>query len=169
MTLRDATAADAPAIADLLNGFIRETTISFSTRERTPDEIVQDIASRQQAGLPWIVLQGRQGLAGYATAAPFRRGEGYAKTLEHSLFVAPDLQRKGAGRALFDELETRLEAQGAMSMVAGISAENAPALRFHRQVGFSEVGRVERAGMKFGRAIDLLLMQKHLSPSSSNG
>lgn len=169
MILRDATASDAASIAALLNPYIRETTITFTTREKTGEDIARDIAARQPAGLPWIVAEGSEGLTGYATAAPFRKGEGYAQTLEQSLFVAPGAQRAGVGRALMAALEARLSASGAVSLVAGISAENDGALSFHRHLGFAEVGRIARAGLKFGRAIDLVLLQKHLSTPSDSG
>ena len=168
MILRDATEADAPEIAMLLNAIIRETTISFTTTEKTENDVAQDIASRQNAGLPWIIAHGPDGMAGYATAAPFRKGEGYARTLEHSVFVQPDAQRTGGGRGLMHALEARLAARGARSLVAGISAENDTALQFHVRMGFSEVGRIARAGFKFGREIDLVLLQKHLSSASDS-
>lgn len=169
MKLRAASAADAASIAALLNGFIRETTISFTTREKTPVGIADEIAARQQAGLPWIVAEGQGGFAGYVTAAPFRKGEGYAGTLEHSLFVTAEAQGTGVGSALMEALETDVIARGAISLVAGISAENESALRFHHRLGFTSVGRIERAGVKFGRQIDLVLLQKHLSSPSDRG
>jgi len=165
MKFRDATASDAPAIAALLNHYIRETTVSFTSREKTDLDIVQDIAARQDAGLPWIVAQGRDGLVGYATATPFRRGDGYAQTLEHSVFVAPEAHGLGLGRTLLE----RLEARGARSLVAGISAENRAALDFHHAMGFADVGRIAQAGVKFDRWIDLVLLQKHLSTPSDSG
>lgn len=168
MILRDATEVDAPAIAALLNFFIRETTISFTTREKTADEIGRDIGARRATGLPWIIAEGSGGMTGYATAAPFRKGEGYAQTLEHSVLVMPDAQRNGVGHMLMHELETRLAARGARSLVAGISAENETALEFHRRLGFSEVGRIARAGVKFDREIDLVLLQKQLSSPSDS-
>ncbi|MEM6480742.1 MAG: N-acetyltransferase family protein [Pseudomonadota bacterium] len=169
MRMRAASAADAAPIAALINIFIRETTISFTTREKTPAEIAEEIAARQQAGLPWIVAEGKDAVAGYVTAAPFRKGDGYAKTLEHSLFVSPEAQNIGVGRMLMDALETAAIARGAMSLVAGISAENESALGFHQHLGFVPVGRIERAGVKFGRQIDLVLLQKHLSSPSDRG
>ena len=169
MILRDATASDAPGLAALLNHYIRETTITFTTREKTDQALARDLAARQSAGLPWIMAEGPGGLIGYVTAAPFRQGDGYAQTLEHALFVAPGAQGAGVGQALMAALEARLTAHGAVSIVAGISAENDRALAFHRQLGFAKVGHVARAGVKFGRMIDLVLLQKHLSRPSDSG
>lgn len=169
MILRKVRASDAGQIAALINIFIRETTVSFTTEEKTAEGIKRDIASRLGESLPWIVAEGPDGLAGYATAAPFRKGEGYARTMEHSLFVSPSAQRQRVGQQLMGELEAVLARRGALSMVAGISAENTVAVEFHLSMGFEEVGRVERAGFKFDRMIDLVLLQKHLSRPSDSG
>ncbi|MEM6376197.1 MAG: N-acetyltransferase family protein [Pseudomonadota bacterium] len=169
MIFRAAEPADASDIAALLNPIIRETTISFTTSPKSVAEIAEDIIARQQAGLPWIVASVNDTCAGYVTATPFRRGEGYAQTLEHSLFVAPSAARAGIGRALMHRLEETVIGAGVRSLVAGISAENLPAVTFHRQIGFTDVGRIARAGVKFGREIDLLLLQKHLSSLTDKG
>lgn len=156
-------------MADLLNTEIRSSTASFTTQEKTEADMAQIIRVRSAAGLPCLVAEQAGVLSGYVTAAPFRPGEGYAYTLEHSVFVNASEQRTGVGRALMVALEESCRAIGTQSLVAGISAENETALAFHSSLSFAEVGRVRRAGCKFGRWIDLVLLQKHLSTPSDRG
>ncbi|MEM7073850.1 MAG: N-acetyltransferase family protein [Pseudomonadota bacterium] len=169
MTPRRARPADASEMADLLNRFIRDTTISFKTRETPVSAMEALIIERLSRDLPCLVAEQDGRFLGFASAAPFRAGEGYAHTLEHALYVVPQAHGTGTGRALLTALEAAARQQDAQSLVAGISAENEVALRFHGRQGFSEVGRVAQAGFKFNRWIDLVLLQKHLSsPSDSD-
>jgi phosphinothricin acetyltransferase len=82
--------------------------------------------------------------------------------MEHSILLAPEARSKGLGRALMLALCDHARAAGAHQMIAGVSAENPDGVAFHARMGFSEIARVREAGRKFGRFIDLVLMQKFL-------
>jgi len=161
--IRDATPADAPGIAAIWNPVIRDTAITFNAAEKTDADIAQMITDRQQEGHAFLVAETGQRIAGFATYAQFRGGVGYARTMEHTILLAPDAQGAGLGRALMTALESHARAAGAISLFAGVSAENPAGRAFHARIGFTEVAILQRVGFKFGREMDLILMQKFLT------
>lgn len=168
MILRDAQLDDAAAIAAIANHYIRDTTVTFTTVEKTVSGVTGDIAARQSGGQCFLVVERAERIAGFATCFAFRPGPGYARTLEHTVLLAPGEEGRGMGRALVIAIARRARAAKIESLIAGISAENADAIRFHTAMGFAEVGRIPRAGHKFDRWIDLVLMQKLLSAGAVN-
>jgi phosphinothricin acetyltransferase len=88
------------------------------------------------------------------------RKDGYGEV--KSMFVDPAARGRGVGRALMAALEDHARAGGAHSLWAGVSAENPAGLGFHRAIGFAEIARLPEVGFKFGRWMDLVLMQKIL-------
>lgn len=161
--IRDATAEDAAAIAAFWNPWITGTAITFTPTAKTPDEIAAMIVARQAAGHAFLVAEAEGTLLGFASYAQFRGGIGYARTMEHSIILAPQARGRGAGRALLTATETHASAAGAHQMIGGISAENPEGQAFHAAMGYRLIATVPEAGFKFGRYIDLLLMQKILS------
>lgn len=164
MKIRPAEAGDAKALAGIVNHYIRETTVSFTEDEKTVLEMALAVKTRDEAGHGFLVAEGNGDLLGYATYGPYRNGSGYRETLEHTVLLRPGAEGKGVGRALMAALEEHARAGGVHSLIGGISGENEGGIAFHRRIGFAEVGRVAEAGLKFGRRIDLVLMQKLLSP-----
>ena len=160
--IRDATAEDAPGIAAIWNPVIRDTAITFNAAEKSDTEIARMITDRQQAGHAFLVAD-EGGIAGFATYAQFRGGVGYARTMEHTILLAPAAQGRGLGRALMAAVESHARAAGALSLIAGVSAENPAGRAFHARAGFAEVAILQRVGFKFGRTMDLVLMQKFLA------
>lgn len=160
--IRAATPADADALAVLWSPWIRDTAITFNATPKTPAEIAQMIRDRQAAGHGFFVAEDA-GLLGFATYSQFRGGIGYARSMEHTVILSPDARRKGAGHALMQAVESHAAAAGAHLMMAGISGENAVARAFHAKIGYVEVAIIREAGFKFGRFMDLVLMQKFLS------
>ncbi len=163
MIVRPARPGDAGALAEIMNPVIDGTTITFAQDRRTPADMAAAIAARPGACL---VAERESRIAGFARFWPFRGGAGYARTMEHTVMLAPGEAGQGTGRLLMEALVAEAEAAGAGSLIAAISAENPDAVAFHAAMGFSEVGRIPRAGWKFGRWIDLVLMQKLLSAAA---
>lgn len=161
--IRDARPADAPAIAAIWNPVIRNTAITFNAAEKSEDDIVAMIRSRQADGHGFLVAESEGDVMGFATYAQFRGGVGYARTMEHTILLHPAAHGRGLGRALMTALEDHARARGAISLFAGVSAENPAGRAFHAALGFAEVAILQRVGFKFGRTMDLVLMQKFLA------
>ncbi len=154
--IRPATPADAAQIAAIWNHAIRETTITFNPVEKPLEEVSALIA---QDCLVWV--ENGQVL-GFARYFPFRGGEGYRFTVEHTIMLHPRGHGRGGGRELMEALCANAKAAGKHSMIAGCSAENPGAVAFHARLGFAKVATLPEVGFKFGRWIDLVLMQKTL-------
>jgi phosphinothricin acetyltransferase len=159
MIVRPARGEDAAAVCEIWNAVIRGSEATFTTEEKTET----GMAARIRAD-PFFVAVEDGALAGFVTCAPFRSGPGYARTLEHSIHIAPSHHGRGMGRALMERLERAVPDAG--SLIAAISAANPGAAVFHARIGFAEVGRIPQAGWKNGRWLDLVLMQKLLAPAT---
>ena len=162
MICRPATAVDAAAIGSIWNPMIRDTAVTFNRVEKSVDDIAALIAERQAAGKVFLVAEAAGGIAGFASYQPFRSGSGYARTMEHTLIVAPGAQGRGVGRALIAAIEAHAGDAGVHSMFAGVSGENPAAIAFHLALGYRKVAVLAAVGYKFGRWMDLHLLQKHL-------
>ena len=157
--IRPARPEDAPAIATIWNAVIRDTLATFTTVEKDPATLAAQIS----AGAPWWVACVNDSVQGHATYGQFRSGPGYARSMEHSIHLSEDAQGHGLGRALMAALEAHARAHGVHVMVAGISSENPAGQAFHARMGYAPSGRVLQAGYKWGRYLDLVLMQKILT------
>jgi L-amino acid N-acyltransferase len=161
-TIRHAEPGDASAIAAIWNPVIRDSVATFNSVERTAEEIAAMIEDTRAQGHAWLVAEEGGGLLGFATFFPFRKGVGYARTMEHTIILAPSAAGRGIGRELMETLAAEARDRGVHSLIAGISGENAAGIDFHARLGFTEVGRLPEVGWKFGRWFDLVLMQKML-------
>jgi len=156
VTIRPATPDDADQIATIWNHAIRETTITFNPVEKSDGEVAELVAR------DCLVWDDDGRVLGFARYFPFRGGEGYRFTVEHTIMLHADGHGRGGGRALMEALFAHAKAGGKHTMFAGCSAENAGAVRFHANLGFQEVATLPEVGFKFDRWIDLVLMQKTL-------
>lgn len=159
MTIRAARPADAAAICAIWNPFVRDTLVTFTTEGRTEAGVAGLIAARA----PAFLVAGTGGrVAGFCTFGEFRSGPGYVRTGEHTILLAPEARGQGLGRALMARLESVAAAQGLHSLIGGVSGANPDGIAFHAAVGFAEAARLPEVGFKFGRWLDLVLMQKFL-------
>ncbi len=159
--IRAATEADAGAVAALWNHWIRDTLVTFNAAEKSGAEVAEMIAARQAAGQAFLVAA-EGGLLGFATYAQFRGGVGYARTMEHTVLLAPDARGRGLGRALMRAVEDHARGAGVHSLFGGVSGANPEGRAFHLAMGFAEVAVLREVGWKWGRWLDLHLMQKIL-------
>lgn len=159
MIVRPAVGHDANCICGIWNPLIETTSTTFTTTLKTPIGIETDIISRKGA---YFVAEDQGQLIGFASYFDFRNGPGYARTKEHSINLSPDARGKGAGRALMQALEAHASANEIHSLWAGISSENPQGIAFHSKIGFSKIAQLPEVGFKFGRWMDLILMQKIL-------
>ena len=160
--IRPATAADAPAIAAHLNHWIEHTAVTFNPVPKTEADILDMIAAKAAAGHAFLVAEADGQIIGQASYGQFRGGAGYKTCMEHSISLAPGTPRNGLGRALMQAIEDHARAAGAHQMIAGISGENPDGRAFHERLGYRHIATVPEAGFKFGRYMDLVLMQKIL-------
>ena len=159
LTVRAMQEADLPAVCELINGYIRATTINFRTEPQTVEEWRQDW-QQLSPRYPWLVstLDGR--LAGVAYAGPWKTRAAYDWCAEMTVYVAPDAHRRGIGRALYGRLLRSLDAQGYRTMVGVIALPNAASVALHEACGFEHAGTLRRVGYKHGAWHDVGFWQR---------
>jgi L-amino acid N-acyltransferase YncA len=165
MRVREAGDADLPAIQATYAPYVQNGTASFE--EAPPD--VAEMARRRAAvvarGLPYLVAEVDGAVLGYAYAGPYHTRSAYRFTLEDSIYVAPHAVGRGIGRTLLAELLDRCTALGYRRMLAIIGdSGNAASIGLHAAAGFRHVGTLPSVGLKFGRWLDVVLMQRPLGP-----
>ena len=161
--IRPADAGDAQAIMDIWNLVIATTTHNFSSTLKTVDGTAAQIDGHWSAGHGIWVAEEAGKVVGFASYGQFRGGNGYARSMEHSVHLTESARGKGLGRALMEVLEDHARASSAHLMIAGISGENSAGQAFHAALGYAHVARIPQAGWKWDRYIDLVLMHKILS------
>lgn len=166
MSVRPAQAGDAAAVTDLWNAVIRDTLITFNTVEKSFPEIAALIGGGA-AGV--FVAEAGGAVVGFATYGQFRAGAGYARTMEHSVHLDEAARGRGLGRRLVAAVEADAAARGAHTLIAGVSSANPGSVAFHAALGFAHVATLPEVGYKWGRWLDLHLMQKRLSPGRASG
>ena len=162
LQIRNATAADAPALSRLWSPWIKETNVTFNAVEKTADDLVLMIAQRQSHFGFWLAELDHE-LAGFVTYAQFRAGVGYARAMEHTIILSPAAQGRGIGRALMHRAEKDALSKGASQMIAAVTGENTAGRHFHQKLGYDVVAIIPKVGYKFDRYHDLIVMQKFLS------
>lgn len=163
MTLiRNADEADLPAIRDIYNAAVRDTTAIWNDVEVDLADRLDWFRQRRSVGFPVLVAERGGSIVGYAACGPFRPQFGYRTTVEHSVYVAEDARGGGIGRTLMLALMDRLGDAGQHVMVGAVDATNKASIALHLSLGFAEVGRMPQVGQKFGRWLDLVLLQRLL-------
>lgn len=120
-------------------------------------------------GWPYVVASPASDLSrvmGFAYAVRYRDRAAYAHTFEVSVYAAPTSLRQGAGALMLSEVLTSLRADGARQALAFIGdSHNAASIGLHRKLGFKHVGTLTEVGEKFGRTLDVVIMQRALAPA----
>jgi L-amino acid N-acyltransferase YncA len=159
MEIRDAAAADAGGIAAIYNDAVANSTAIWNEIRVDAANRAAWIAARQGAGFPVLAAAAGGEVLGYASFGDFRAFDGYRLTVEHSVYVRADARGRGLGRTLLSALVERARDLGKHAMIGAIEAGNAPSIRLHQELGFVQVGLMPQVGMKFGRWLDLALLQ----------
>lgn len=165
--IRPSSDADLPAIQAIYALAVLEGTGTFETEVPEVAEMARRRGEVLGRGLPWLVAEVDGRVLGYAYANYFRPRLAYRFCLEDSIYLHPDSQGQGIGRLLLAELIARCEAQGARQMLAVIGdSQNAGSIGVHTALGFEHTGVLRNSGWKFGRWLDVVLMQRPLGQGS---
>jgi L-amino acid N-acyltransferase YncA len=159
MIIEDASDSDLPAIVAIYNDAIATSTAVFSDRPVTVERQREWMDGRRKAGNPVIVARLDDAVVGFASYGEFRPWPGYRLTVEHSVYVLAGARRQGIGGQLVGELLERARQAGKHAVVAAVDADNGASLRMHEQLGFEQVGRLPEVARKFGRWLDLVLLE----------
>jgi len=161
MQIRTASKADAAQIGSILDAHLGTTTIEWTETERTTDDVVGWLQAHE------VVLVGEDrgeivGVAAYGWFRDVTKWPGYRFTVENTIHVREDRWGSGVAQVLMHALMERARAAGIHVMIAAVDGANEPSIRLHRRLGFTEVARMPEVGAKFGRWLDLVLLQVSL-------
>ena len=162
ISLRDASFADVAAVTAITNQAIAHTTSNWNVGPTTEAARLSWMQERQARGFPVWVAEREGEILGFCTYGDFRANSGYRYTVEHSLYVLPHAQGQGLGRQMLAALVDHAKASTIHIMVGCIDAQNETSRILHERQGFVQTGLMPQAGRKFGRWLDLLIMQKTL-------
>ena len=166
--IRPATLADIPAIAAIYAHAVKYGTASFEIEPPGEQEMADRFRALAGGGFPYLVAESDGAVRGYAYAGPYRARIAYRYSVENSVYVAPDCQRQGIGRALMEELLSQADALGFRQMIAVIGDSGQTAsIALHQAAGFQMVGTFVAVGFKFGRWLDTVLMQRPLGAGAA--
>jgi len=165
--IRSSRDEDIPAITAIYAHHVLHGTGTFETEPPGTADMASRRADVLSKGLPYLVAEQDGEILGFAYGNWFKPRPAYRYSVEDSIYLAPNLNGKGLGRALLAELLARCEAAGIRKVMAIIGdSANVGSVGVHRALGFTHVGTVEACGWKFGAWRDIVIMQKTLGAGS---
>jgi L-amino acid N-acyltransferase YncA len=168
LEIRAAVAADLPFITGIYDHAVRFGTATFELIPPDLAEMTRRFDALIDGGFPYLVatLEGR--VVGYAYAGPYRPRPAYRFTVENSVYLQPDIHRRGIGLQLLQRLIAESESRGYRQMIAVIGdSANAGSIGVHTKCGFQMIGTHPNVGLKFGRWLDTVMMQRALGEGAA--
>jgi phosphinothricin acetyltransferase len=160
--IRVAEERDLQAILDIYNEQVLNSTATFDTEPRSLEAQREWV---KQFAPPYVLLMAeREGeIVGWGCLHPFGAKPGYRTTSENSVYIRADVRGSGIGKALLVALIEAGKANGFHTIIARIAEDNPVSIRLHESLGFEVIGKEIEVGMKFGRWIDVVVMQRMLT------
>jgi L-amino acid N-acyltransferase YncA len=161
MNIRAAKLADVPAILEIYNKEVLHGVATFDTEAKTLAER-EAWFKRLQSTHPIIVAEENSAILGFASVSPWSERKAYSGTVENSVYVNKNARGKGVGKKLLQALLAEVGKSGFHTLIARITDGNQTSIELHKKFGFLQVGVLKEVGFKFGRRLDVTLMQKIL-------
>jgi phosphinothricin acetyltransferase len=161
MEVRLAQVDDAEAIRAIYNLEVSESTVTFDLVPRSLEEQRQWLTARSGAHAVIVAVDGEE-VVGFGSLSPYRDRPAYSTTVEDSVYVRRDRQGAGVGKLLLDELVALATAHGFHTVIGRVVGGHDASIAVHRSAGFSVVGTEREVGRKFGRWLDVVVMQRLL-------
>jgi phosphinothricin acetyltransferase len=165
--LRLATAADLPAINEIYNYYVPRSTCTYQLEPETIEARQAWFAEHLPERYPVIVAELADSpghIAGWGSLSKFRERAAYAPTVEASVYIRHDRQRRGLGRAILIDLIDRARAAGFHSLIGGASADQTASIALQESLGMQRVAHLKEVGFKFGQWLDVVYLQLMLQP-----
>lgn len=157
--IRLATTADIPAILEIYAPYILNTGFSFEYTVPT-EEVFTERFLHHTAYCPWLVWEEEGRVQGYAYAVPPFERAAYSWCTEVSIYLAPELHGRGIGKKLYAALEYIVFAQGYQVIYSVVTSENTASVAFHEAVGYRKIAEFPDCGVKFGRRLGVIWLEK---------
>lgn len=162
MTIVPLTRAHAPAACAIYNHWVEHSTATFAEQPLDPEGfLAETVFDRDARYGSWALLEDDE-VVGYVLLAPYKSRCAYRETAEASIYLHPDVVGGGRGGAALDFALAQAVILRLHTLLATISAENTASLRLFTSRGFVESARLRQVGLKFGRRLDVVVMQRHV-------
>ena len=155
VTVREAATGDADAIARIYNHYVAESIVTFEESPVSSADMTQRILEIRDDGLPWLVAELGDGVAGYAYASKWKGRCAYRFATEITVYLGMESQGQGVGSLLYMQLFDKLRQRGMHTVIAGIALPNAASVALHEKMGLEKVAHFREVGRKFDRWIDV--------------
>ena len=159
ITVRKAAENDLPAILEIYNDIILNTTAVWHNEPHTLQMRQEWFALKKNQGHPVFVAEKDGSILGLSTIGPFRPWAGYRYTVENSVYVAAESRGKGVAKLLMPPIIEAAKELKLHAIVAGIEASNEASILLHEKFGFKEVAHFKEVGYKFDRWLDLKFLE----------
>lgn len=159
--IRDAHCPDVSEILEIYRPYILETAYTFEYDVPTLPQFQQRFAEIT-ARFPWLVWEEDGRILGYAYASPFQPRAAFQWGADVSIYVHPQAQGRGVGKALYDALEEQMTGLGYYILYAAVTSANEHSCRFHQAMGYRQTAVFPKTGMKFGQWYDIIWFEKRL-------
>jgi L-amino acid N-acyltransferase len=157
--LRLATADDLVAINDIYNYYVPRSTCTYQLELETIADREAWFREHSPDKYPVVVAEIDGRVVGWGSLSKFRERAAYAPTVEASIYIHHEMQRRGLGKLLLVDLTERARAAGFHSIIGGASADQTASIALQESLGFMQVGRLVEVGYKFGRRLDVVYLQ----------
>jgi phosphinothricin N-acetyltransferase len=162
--IRDVLPEDAERIQEIYSPYVSDTVISFEITVPDKSEMKKRIKKLLANAFPYIVAENETGtVVGYAYADKFGEREAYRYSFIVSIYLDMEVQSKGIGQKLYDELEKRMKKMGIVQVLSAITGKNEKSLKFHEKNGFTKIGHFPNVGYKMGEWHDIIWMNKTIN------
>jgi len=168
LTIRPAAPGDTAAITAIYRPAVLTGTASFELDPPDEAEMLRRFRALVDGGFPYLAACRGADLVGYAYAGPYRPRPAYRFSAEDSIYIAPQAQGEGVGRALLEALIAECTARNFRQLIGIIGdSGHAASIGLHKSLGFVDVGIVRSVGFKHGRWLDQVIMQLPLGPGDA--
>lgn len=162
MEVRPARMDDAEAIREIYNREVTRSTVTFDLVPRTLQEQHAWLAEHAGAHPAVVAVDAEGRVVGFGSLSPYRSRPAYATSVEDSVYVDESARGQGVGRLLLAELARLAQMHGFHTVMARIVGGHDASIALHKACGFEIVGVEKEIGRKFGRWLDVVLMQRLL-------
>jgi phosphinothricin acetyltransferase len=168
LTLRPSNDDDVAAITVIYGHHVLHGTGTFETDPPSEADMKARRADVLGKGLPYLVAEQHGRVLGFAYCQWFKPRPAYRFSAEDSIYLHPDAAGQGIGKQLLAELVRQAEAVGIRKLIAVIGdSANAGSIGVHRAAGFTQAGVIQSCGWKFGRWLDIVLMERAVGAGDS--
>jgi L-amino acid N-acyltransferase len=161
LTVRLVEPDDADALREIYNREVEGSTVTFDLVARTPAE-QRSWIEQHSGSYPALVAVADGAVVGFASLSAYRPRPAYATTVESSVYVHHAARGLGVGATLMTAIVDSAAAHGFHSIIARIVGDHEASIALHSKVGFEVIGREREVGRKFGRWLDVVIMQRML-------